>query len=466
MIFGMKGSTISFSYPASSSELRDMLGKKLFSVIILDVFLNEGKFGNNFTLKDVLDIITQNDINKGSPIVLISARWSETTSREINKAFQDGNCRTFLHFGDINDISSAEGGGRMGYAAEILTKRIQDHQGVDYTIHYGENDDIRILLISDVHIRGDEMNEELQKAFTDAVRKRWDGSSPTFIALTGDVTQNGDPDLYGKTIEWLRKVVDKIYDSSIILPSLRIMYVPGNHDVNIKLAAGARIQLEGRKPKNNLISRKGNIQRELLQYAFTPARNFFDSVSNRPLLPTNEIAWVDGCYRHLGVIFYGITTTKVDVFGDEQEDKLRFIDTDSLRLVGERIEELKKTCNNSTFIIGLMHHRPSLLSNKDQYRSELKTDLVLCGHDHLFNVLSDEEPPFECHRLVNCAPSFSPNPAVRGRDTLAAVSLIKLNRSGGIVNGIEIAHLRKDSDIWSVCNTKQYTYDPEKGFSK
>jgi len=139
------------------------------------------------------------------------------------------------------------------------------------------------------------------------------------------------------------------------LPSRTLLYVPGNHDVNLRLAASARIQLAPDEKTGNLgMTISDKIQQpELTDYAYTPFLNFLAEINDCQLLSPDikdqSLAWVESRFRHLGVVFYGVNTAQpVSPFGIPG----RKINPDALAKIGE---ELNKIASN-------FRHMPHWLS--------------------------------------------------------------------------------------------------------
>ena len=104
---------------------------------------------------------------------------------------------------------------------------------------------VRVLHLSDLHASPETGwdAEPLVLRLADAVAAlRADGHPPDLVALTGDVTRQGDPAGYPLAARWLR---DELLPAAGVGPD-RLLVVPGNHDLT-RAGRGELVQaLEGR----------------------------------------------------------------------------------------------------------------------------------------------------------------------------------------------------------------------------
>lgn len=441
--------------------LRTQLNTNQYAAVITDAVLN-GKW-ENFTIADVMEIL-DNKI----PIAVISKRWDETNASEIGHAWEKPNCRTFLHWRDIDP----SGDGQIGYAIESVLKMIIDQKNLDSTTRLAPDEDVRIVHISDVHTGGITSSGLRQEAHlcADAILNHWEDKPPTFVAFTGDVTEYGAPSQYESGREWIAYFFKRLGLGE--LPARNLLYIPGNHDVNLCLAAASRIRLnKDEKTKKIKVSLGDEVrQQELIDYAYVPFRNFLKEICDCPLMnkdiKDHGLAWVEARFRHLGVIFYGINTAQpasaFDLPGRE-------VSEDVLTRIREEIGDILKNCEDKPLIIGLGHHSPvaatgdGAVTNIDAFEKHfqggLKTPLFLHGHSHK-SLLKDLNIN-DVRLVISCAPTFTKPERDRPVDTLRGFNLLTLQRTGNVVKSLD-AH----SFGWldqKVSQTKEHFWKLEDG---
>lgn len=179
---------------------------------------------------------------------------------------------------------------------------------------------IRILHLSDLQFGGvDHSKLGLEANFcADAVTTEW-VNGPTFIVITGDIAEYGLPNEYQAAETWLEALIARF--TGFPFPSRQILLVPGNHDVCLPLAVGPRIRLDKKnKTPDYKELRIGSVDEGrtyLTTYALRPYQDFAARVTGRGYLQNNKgimgpaelirfqesLAWVEGGFRHLGVLF-------------------------------------------------------------------------------------------------------------------------------------------------------------------
>ncbi|MCK9394802.1 MAG: metallophosphoesterase [Methylobacter sp.] len=417
-----------------------------YSAAIVDAVLEE----HGDWLKDKFDItkvlsILGNEI----PIAMVSSHWNDTNSEEIAAAWKKPNCRTFLHWRDIQEIDD----GQFGYAEIAFRSMLLDKENLDNSITLDANESIRILHISDIHSGG--VDPEYSKADIAAcVRKinsHWDSKSPTFIVLTGDVAEHGNPKQYKIAYGWITDLYGRLTRGK--LPARNILYVPGNHDVNLCLAAAAAVKLY--KNENNELAAKlegdDAVQEELISYAYMPFRNFLNEVSDCPLLTQDfndqSFAWIEARFRHLGVVFYGINTAQpARAIGTPG----RRVSPDVLTTIADKLQAIVEDCgDNPPLIVGLGHHRPvaaggdAAVDNPEAFENlfnrEAKTALFMHGHIHEEDSAYFHNPRTDVSLVLNGAASFTKEAVDRPKDSFRGFSLLELKRENYKVKSLQVA---------------------------
>jgi hypothetical protein len=336
--------SLEFDYLEQPNELIPKRLHNQYSAAIIDAVLNEEwpRYSISKAIKDIgIDI----------PIALLSDRWDKTNSDEFDEALKQPNCRTFLHWRDIDPAQN----GQIDYAVRALISMIADNKKLNTQIRLKHDEPIQILHISDLQIGGiDKTNLNLEaNRCADRILEHTDDQPPTFVAFTGDVAEHGNPVQYGQAREWISYFFERL--GLPPLPTQNILYVPGNHDVNINLAASTRIKLTKKADDKINIALDEDVQQQaLIDFALMPYRDFLGEISDCPLLTKesndHSLAWVESRYRHLGVIFYGINTAQPL---SSRDFPGRSVDSKALARIDDVIKQVLGGCKSPLPIVEL-----------------------------------------------------------------------------------------------------------------
>ncbi len=417
-----------------------------YSSVISDAILN---IQWPITIRDVADII-----DNETPMAVVSVRWGSDNIGEVRRAFEKPNCRTFLHWRDIegDETNGYARRGDIGYPIESIIRMLADSKKLDINHNLDQNEELRIVHISDVHAKRQQQEDEQdfeQRMINDAqncarvILNHWNDKSPAFIAFSGDVTEYGSPEQYKMAEKWIEYFFKRLNMGE--LPSRKLLYVPGNHDINIRLAIASRIE-----PNivNNILNPEitdTEQQSDLVNYAFIPFRNYLSRIANCPLLDDNpesqQFGWIESKFRHLGVIFYGVNTSQPS----SSTLPKPHIDLKSLNQLGEHLHKFSET--DHAVVVGLGHHSPVAVAQNDGAVDNLsdfkrfflglgKTHIFLHGHVHETRV---EDVAIDQSRLiVSGAPSFAEGANRRPEDTLRGINLLTLQRENNKVKSLKI----------------------------
>lgn len=430
--------TLDFLKQPGRASLIAKLYNNQYTAVITDAVL-DGKWPD-FTIADVMDILDDT-----TPIAIVSERWNETNAPQIARALKKPNCRTFLHWRDI-DLT---GDGQIEYSLESVLRMITDYKNIDISSQLEPDDDIRIIHISDVHTGGieDKTLKNQTQACANAILRYWEGNSPTFVAFTGDVTEYGAPSQYVSAHTWISYFFKRLRLGN--LPSRNLLYVPGNHDVNLCLSASSRINLsEDKNTKSiKMVLNDEEIQPELIDYAYVPFRNFLAGICDCPLInkdfSDHALPWVEARFRHLGIIFYGINTAQpANAYGLPGRE----VNEDALASIGEELTKVIDSCEKPPLVIGIGHHSPTpaeddgavtnITGFKTFFQSGGKTALFMHGHSHESDI---NDVSISDVRLVrSCAPTFRKAETSRPADTLRGFHLLTLHREKNEVKSLEV----------------------------
>lgn len=441
-------------------DLEYLLRNKKYDAVILDAVLSENNGWEDFNISKALKYLGNN-----IPIAIISSQWDQTNSDEIAEAWKQPNCRTFLHWRDIEETPD----GQIVFAVTAIVSILTDPKQLNLTTKLEPNESIRIVHISDIQFGGfDEKNIDLEMgAVANVIEKYWKGEKPIFVILTGDVAEYGAPSQYHSALKWLKKLFNKLKMGN--LPSPNFLYVPGNHDVNLCLAASPRISITNDPESNEVIMMLDDEviedQKELLDHAYTPFREFINKVCGNNFPEYNlidqSLDWVNPQFRHLGVLFYGVNTAQ----------PANCFTLPSRKVNSKRLDDIQESLNKYSdgfdtppLVIGMGHHNPISaiddegVENPESFEiffgRKIRTALFLHGHTH--EHLLKYESQHQWRLVRSCAPSLSKPEKNRKKDTDRGFNLHELVRNNHIVTDLISTSFGWDSSVLIQKETKKF----------
>jgi UDP-2,3-diacylglucosamine pyrophosphatase LpxH len=417
-----------------------------YDAILLDINLSHwGMF-----VSDALAII-----GKRSPVVLVSREWnSDQTHSQITKALAEAKEIKFIATMMLNNLIEADW---ENYAASMrfqLIAAIGRERRTGF-LDLAANASVCILHLSDTQY-GDPSSEEWAAYVEDQIAQFLlrDGQREIhFIAITGDISFSGEIDQYEKAEKKLTKLIQRFLPNRSDWRE-RILLVPGNHDVNLRLAAADKINI---KIENTNLSIK-NRPTALTKYphrrfALAPFRDFASRLTGDPRWrDSDELNWINDSFRHIGLRFYLLNSTST-------------IDCDHPKKAGflhEAIDELGSDdlIHEQPFGIAFSHHgapeitdtADDILSNWAKVAPFLTTRgvrLFIHGHGHERKVdrfdLSEQTTRLarrgtlgdrEILRIM--APTTHLNEKLRPEGEVRGFNLITLCRTHGKVTSVKV----------------------------
>lgn len=390
---------------------------------------------SGFSLRQALD-----DLGCSTPFAVLSKFWDTTNADQIEEALRRPNWAAFLHWRDI------QGDGQIAFAVRSITKMVYDKLRASNSIGLRPHGPVRLVHISDIQTGGFDIKDLKLEAnrSADVILRHWKGETPTFVAFTGDVAEHGSPDQYNRARDWIHYFFERLKLGP--LPSDRLLYVPGNHDVNLSLGAASRIAVTT-SPKNGIaLSLSRELQHpELAGFSYAPFRRFLTEVSRCPLLSGAEqdysLAWVEARFRYLGIVFYGINTAQPpNPFGLPGRE----VSADGLTAISDELQRVLEGSDNNPLVVGLGHHTPISAGGDDGvdnphvfdkfFRGRPRTAVFLHGHTHRHVISYARDDGL---RLVrSCATTLTKKESARPPDSLRGFNLLEFNRSGNRVQSL------------------------------
>lgn len=437
---------------------------RAFDAILLDVNLDRW----DKTLREAFTIAEGE-----CPVMLVSQYWPEPrTHRQISEALAGAKKVNLAGTLALNDL------GRDGWEQHAASMRSQlrlviarhRQQGA---LALGETDPIRILHLSDSQY-GDPGEDNLAFLVEKEIPRFVLGDLKLkihFIAITGDITYSGQPSEFSAAEEKLRKLVEQF------LPNLkdwrdRLLIVPGNHDVDLRLTCADGIQYKFSDPTSIVVT-PDSTDISHRRYGLQAFRDFAWRLSGNPhWRDSNDLLWINDSFRYLGVRFYMLNSAAGIDFRNPKNYQVPISALHDL--VGNH------SLDEGLFGVVLSHHGPIAADNPAREaienwaqvsKSIQNTSVRMFIHGHGHARLADVVPLMSesKHREANgklereeilriMAPTTHLNGTKRPLAERRGFNLITLKRNYGKVEAVEIdsyelsddaPHRAKDAP-WSV----------------
>lgn len=430
------GRPIKVEFAESLGDAGDKIKQGNYQFVLIDVVLQG--WGDNVEGDGFETLLLE--ASKRMPLAVVSSKYDKSSIgivRRVLNNHSDCDIRLLLTWNDLKEKER-----RSLIAFQIQNQIYQDK---NYNSLAGEQNSIKILHLSDLHFGGDKHtlpNLEKKKIVT-KIKGHW-GSGPDFIAITGDIANTGHPKDYVLALDWLEWLTSEF---GWALPTNRVLLVPGNHDVNIPIAASRNIQVKGEK-KVNYKKVTNQTKWGTAAYALAPFQDFAEKVAGKGNWDERPFGhWYDDKYRQYGVIITGINTCgKIDD-GAWPVREVALTDLESVE--GSIIKTVKDSPSDWLLTILLAHHSPLYYqieqhvnnTNKvEEYLIDLDLEenlnkpalLVLHGHAHSRNTHI-----YNGRALAVAAPTPSEQ-AGRAPDNARGFTLIELGLEYGAVNNATV----------------------------
>lgn len=366
-------------YAESWSQLTQLRLER-FAAILLDVNLD--KWGRR--LDEALELVSNR-----CPIVLVSRWWQDSgTHRHVSQALAAS--REVMLIGtialetlDTKDWRvAAEGASRQ---LHFLIQRVRNFSVLDL----GADDDVNILHLSDPQY-GDPNTERISGAAEDEIARfvRHHLRMPIHIvAITGDITYSGQPSEFSLAAQRTERLLTKLFSEGVNWRN-RVLLVPGNHDVNLRLGAASKIKIEfprsGERAATISVAAADSGDAELRAFGLRCFQDFAYRITADPryLLPRCECLVVEA-FLPYGIRFVLVNT----VSALHVESPRAFQVGENCRAALNDIQ-----ADSEVFTLAMAHHGPPFLGPVEEGLSDwaelLKAfqtagiRVLLHGHGH------------------------------------------------------------------------------------
>lgn len=314
-----------------------------YDAVVLDINLTHW---HHMALREAVRVIPP-----GLPIVFASGQWhDEKTISVIREVLADAKDANFVQILILDDLRADTAPLKIRAVREQLRLAIAKAQR--YTqLPVADGEPIHILHLSDPQYGDPDTDawaglaEEEIVGFVGELCPRLH-----LLAISGDITYQGLPAEFDEA----RSRIGTLLRGVLYRPggggSERLLLVPGNHDVNLRLAAADCVKFDfgtGRP-----VVRDGECQRTgQRRFALGPFCRFAWELTGDPRwLQDGDLCWVNDSFRHLGLRFVVLNT--VAELGCAAPTRAT-LPRDTLRALVPSLPE-----PHGLFSIALAHHGP------------------------------------------------------------------------------------------------------------
>lgn len=432
-----------FNYIKSGKEI-ETIAEKTPHAFLLDMDLSKW-VTSPLDRKDLFYMATDLIDNK-APVFLVSSKWDSEVITWLNGTKKI----KVLHFISWNDdvlsvLSSLKSDGIIPTRLNIK-KELDNYYQREWELKNAD-EQVIILDISDLQF-GDRHTDDDSAMLEGLLPKflREKNISIDLLLISGDIASNGYPDEFAKAKQWIEDLCSGIFEGNKNFRS-RILLIPGNHDVNLKLNAvdgydynfDKRI-LEPRKEPESQHHLYGLVPFRQFAYELTGNINWITDKNNLFLFDDRFLQW--------GIRFYLLNTVCEQNF---LEPAKRSAPLDYLNVL-RNAPALK----DPVYKIILSHHGPNHLgydldaSNKNwkEIRNFIETvepNLFLYGHVHKSQTFSLPEKGKAATKMkFHMAPTLTLSEQATTDGARRGFSVIELKRKNGTVTKAKIRQFEID----------------------
>lgn len=404
------------------------------------------------------------------PIVFASGRWHEEhTVKVVREVLADAKDANFVQILILDDLGADTAQLKVRAVREQLRLAIAKTQRYAH-LNAADDEPIYLLHLSDPQY-GDPDTDGWAGLTEENIARFLHDLCPRLhmVAISGDITYQGLPSEFEIARKRIERLLWQIFGQG---GKERLLLVPGNHDVNLRLAAADCVDFSfaSGRPK---VRRRGSDSRELRRMALQPFCRFAWRLTSDPRwLEAEELCWVNESFRHVGLRFVHLSTVS------ELDCSAPIRATIPL----ETLRELVPTSRDPTqlFSIALAHHGPASPPDTCDVGIENWPDVggYLCaagvrmfihghGHDRRVERLGWNGAPamvagrpadgqLDGNEFVRVMAPTSHLGSMRRPDGAArGFNLITLNRSDRQVRGVKVQTFKLDGSTPTVSSIKE-----------
>ena len=422
-----------------------------FAAVLLDVNLQ--KWGRS--LSDALGLI--GDI---TPVVLVSRWWRRAdTHRHVAEALA-ANKGTVLAGTLALEVLEAPGWEEVAHSMRQQLRFVFERFRSQSALHLDDGDPIRILHLSDPQY-GDPKTENVsltvEEEIADYIEKRLK-VHVHLIAITGDIGYSGQPWEYKRASERLESLVARIIPNREDWRE-RVLIVPGNHDVNLRLAAADLVTYSfGRTQRADI--NQASSDTTLGKYALQPFHDFLSQFTmDTRVRESSNLFWINDSFLHLGIrLLLPNSVSEVSALLPQKY-------TIPEAAIKKMSNEARRA--DSVFTILMSHHGPATKGSGNECVQNwaqtsklfqiIGAGMLLHGHGHErkceiikldgAGVCRDASGSLESGEAIRVmAPTTHLNGELRPPKETRGFNIITLGRRHGRVDSVEVKMYELDGD--------------------
>lgn len=247
-------------------------------------------------------------IRPSVPIVFASGKWrEETTIRVIREVLADAKDANFVQILILDDLNADTAPLKIRAVREQLRLSIAKAQRYTQLL-VGDNEPIHILHLSDPQY-GDPDTDGWASLAEEQVARFIHDLCPRLhlVAITGDITYQGLPSEFDEARSRIGSLLSNVFGTG---GRERLLLVPGNHDVNLRLAAADCIDFDF-KAKRPVVRDGCCEPTGQRRFALQPFCRFAWEMTGDPRwldAENKNLCWVNESFRHLGLRFIVLNT--------------------------------------------------------------------------------------------------------------------------------------------------------------
>ena len=446
-------------HEATIDNLEERLSEvdtKYYDMVILDVILDNWRIDPNITFHRILEDQRLSEC----PIALVSKNFDARAWNMLRNHWKMDNLVYFMRFDELQNSTDPL------LISKVLVELINKNEPLA-ECKVSDDERIRILHLSDLHFGGKHIKyspEALVQHLADTFPSK--DNRPHLILVTGDIVHKGMPKEYDVALKWFEELLGEQGLNIGGLRNNRVMIVPGNHDINISLAAAAKLKIKYESKKTCGIEVKSKIEPSLNDYAFSPFKKFaYELTGQIEWLSKSRYLWIDKRFKKYGLIFYGLNSSSGASIDCVKKYEI------PRNVLHELNNEIRSTIrgksDNDICVVGMMHFPPITMAEIDGLdRSEVfkqavlsrdttPSHLICFGDSHRENI---GVPPLALQQVL-CIGSGSPLLKLNG-EKQRGYNIIDLKRKKNKIIGSCVTTYLRSGDNF-VPSKKSFTRSSE-----
>lgn len=283
---------------AESREEFERTDFSKYDAVIIDINLTKWR---SMPLRDAVKAVPSS-----TPIVFASGRWNqEYTIKVIREVLADAKEANFVQILILDDLVAETAPAKIKAVQEQLRLAIAKAQRY-IQIPASDSEPIHILHLSDPQY-GDPDTDGWAGFAEEKIAGFLYNLCPRLhlLAITGDITYQGHPSEFDEAQLRIGNLLNRIFGKG---GQERLLLVPGNHDVNLRLAAADYVDFDFKSGRPKL-RKNGGAPTGHRRFALEPFSRFAWELSGDPRwLSSGDLCWVNDSFRHLGLRFIVLNT--------------------------------------------------------------------------------------------------------------------------------------------------------------